>query len=105
MTEIFTRINKDKYNVNFTTDNYDKYLFMQAAAHSCVDENIPEKGVFVSYEECKEQIDGTREACGFCSEFCDNKKTQLFITHPKLGHAELVPVSFCPSCGRELKGA
>ena len=96
MTEIFTRINKDKYNVNFTTDNFEKYLFVQEAARICVDEDAPEACEFKS---------ASNEGCGFCVDFCDNKKTQLFITHPKGGHAELIHVKFCPSCGRKLKGA
>ncbi len=94
MTEIFTRINKDKYNVNFTTDNFDKYLFVQEAARSCVDADAPESG---------ENKSTLGEICTFCSVF-KNEKAQYYIITPNGGKA-LVSVNFCPSCGRELKGA
>ena len=103
MTEIFTRINKDKYNVNFTTDSFDKYLFVQNAARSCVDSDAPATGGVIPHEKARGLIDGTRAGCTFCSG-CSFTKEPFDVTTAR-GNKITVTFHFCPHCGRELKGA
>ena len=85
MNEFITRVDDDKYEVIFKTDEHDKYITVQDLCRKLIDHEKPDE---TQYRQIK-TMQPYRWRCGKC-----NYEQAQTLHFP----------NFCPNCGRKVTG-